>query len=103
MGAEGGRPLGTPMPWGGGHIIKARENEVRLIPIIMLSSLIAFPAWAQGKDLKSIGETTEAMSDQKLVGPYIFARCAGLYDGTMGYGGANFPPDMQQTLKDGGG
>lgn len=75
---------------------------MKKLQALLLSSVVATAGYAQQPALRSIVDTTSTMSDEKLIAPYTFARCAGLYDGMIGYAGTNLPEDMRTEFRDGG-
>lgn len=67
---------------------------------LVVSLIIASPVIGQELVLRPIQETVASMSDKKLVNPYIFSRCAGVFDGVRGYGGGNLPAEVNESFEE---
>lgn len=63
-----------------------------------LAVIIAGPTIAQDRDLelRRLSETAEAMQDVPSAAFYVTARCGGLYDGLLGYGGDSLPENLRK-------
>lgn len=66
--------------------------------IFGISVCIAAPVGAQ--ELRSIGDTIAAISDQMHATAYMTSRCAGFYDGAIAYGGANMGEKLVTSFRD---
>lgn len=73
------------------------EVGMRLLLAVALTAMNAGHASAQdpGNELRRILETIETMDDAALSTPYMSARCGGLYDGVLGYGGGSLPEELR--------
>lgn len=66
--------------------------------VVALTAMIAGSANAQdpNNELRRLSETVESISDVSLTAPYVSARCGGLYDGILGYGGDSLPEEVRE-------
>lgn len=73
------------------------ESNMRAF-FLAIGLVIASPAIGQQPALRSIQDTVVSMTDEKLVNPYIYSRCAGVFDGVRGYGGGNLPVEVNDSF-----
>lgn len=66
--------------------------------MVLAAVMLASPAWAQ--ELKSIEDTMEGIDDFLHVSAYSSARCAGLFDGIVAYGGQNMPATLVRDYQE---